>query len=44
MLDKHPLCEQEHPLVVRNSDHGKFFGCLTFPEISLAAQLMQPPY
>ena len=32
MLDKHPLCEQEHPLVVRNSDHGKFFGCLTFPE------------
>ena len=32
MLDKHPLCEQKHPLVVRNSDHGKFFGCLTFPE------------
>ena len=32
MLDKHPLCEQKHPLVVRTSDHGKFFGCLTFPE------------
>ena len=32
MLDKHPFCEQDHPLVVRNSDYGKFFGCLTFPE------------
>ena len=32
MLDKHPLCEEKHPLVVRTSDHGKFFGCLTFPE------------
>tara|TARA_Y100000741_G_scaffold13722_1_gene10840 strand:+ start:117 stop:797 length:681 start_codon:yes stop_codon:yes gene_type:complete len=32
MLEKHPLCEEDHPLVVRNSDYGKFFGCLTYPE------------
>lgn len=31
MIEKHPLCPENHPLVVRNSVYGKFFGCLTYP-------------
>tara|TARA_X000001036_G_scaffold431796_1_gene466672 strand:+ start:260 stop:1000 length:741 start_codon:yes stop_codon:yes gene_type:complete len=32
MIDKHPPCPEGHPLVVRKSNYGKFFGCLTYPE------------
>lgn len=32
MIDKHPPCPKGHPLVVRKSSYGKFFGCLTYPE------------
>ena len=30
-LLNHPRCELNHPMVVRRSQFGKFFGCLKYP-------------
>ena len=38
MIDQHPQCTQGHPLVVRSSKYGKFFGCLTYPNHKLIVE------
>ena len=38
MIEKHPSCPKGHPLVVRNSSYGKFFGCLTYPEHKIVVE------
>ena len=38
MIDQHPQCPQGHPLVVRSSKYGKFFGCLTYPNHKLIVE------
>lgn len=38
MIENHPLCPEKHPLVVRNSKYGKFFGCLTYPEHQIVVE------
>ena len=30
-LSKHPRCEHNHPMVVRNGKFGKFYGCVYYP-------------
>lgn len=31
-LQNHPRCESSHPMVVRKSKFGKFYGCLMYPD------------
>ena len=38
MIKNHPLCPKKHPLVVRNSKYGKFFGCLTYPNHKIVVE------
>ena len=38
MIENHPLCPKKHPLVVRNSKYGKFFGCLTYPNHKIVVE------
>ena len=30
-LSKHPRCEHNHPMVVREGKYGKFYGCIYYP-------------
>ena len=41
MIRNHPFCPENHPLVVRQSKYGKFFGCITFPEHKI---IVEQPY
>jgi len=41
MINNHPFCPEKHPLVVRQSKYGKFFGCITFPEHKI---IVEQPY
>ena len=42
LLIKHPRCENNHPLVVRKGNWGKFFGCLKFRDEGCRSTVNEP--